>query len=118
MGKQIAKTGFYLSRISATYQPKNNFHKEVKARIELYDRLVLTDPAAFIADLRVFVSKIHHKHPRAGAMEFNINRDHEKEDPAFSIGGIIHFELDTIKGGWTKNGINPFIPFDGYATGK
>lgn len=112
MGKQVKKTGMYLSRISGMYQAKNQFHQEVKTKIEVFDRLVLTDPEAFIRELRGFVAKIHLKHPRAGAMEFNIHRSHEKEDPAFSIGGVIHFNLETISGRWEVSGIKPFIPFE------
>lgn len=114
MGKQVKKTGMYLSRISATYQAKNQFHKEVQDRIAAFDRLVLTDPEAFIAELKSWVQIIHLKHPRAGAMEFNIHPSHEKEDPVFSIGGVIHFNLETISGRWETSGIKPFIPFESH----
>lgn len=118
MEEQNQTSGMYLSRISNTYLPKNKFQKEVRERITKYDRLVMTDPEAFIAELKRFVNNIHFHHPRAGAMEFEIYRYSKEQGPSFCIGGIIHFTIEVIRGRWAENDINLFIPFPNHAGTK
>lgn len=110
MSNKQNSSGLYLSRIK-THAPQNNFHKEVLATATRYDRILITDPEAFITDLKMWIEKTHIKHPRAKAMQFEIYRRRQSEDPYFNIGGVLFFTLFLVKGKFTADGLAPYLPF-------
>jgi len=110
MSKKQNSSGLYLSRIKR-HMPQNNFHKEVLEQSSKYDRLLISDPEVFIAELKKWVEKIHVKHPRAKAMEFEIYRAH-KDDPSFNIGRVLFFTLFIVNGKHSADGLAPYLPFE------
>jgi hypothetical protein len=110
MSNTKESSGLYLSRIK-THAPQNNFHKEVLAASVKYDRILITDPEAFITDLKKWIEKTHIKHPRAKAMQFEIYRRTISEDPYFNIGGVLFFTLFLVKGKHSADGLAPYLPF-------
>jgi len=112
MQKKQTSNGLYLTRIKR-HAHQNNFHKDVLEQSAKYDRLLITDPEAFIEDLKKWVECIHLKHPRAKAMDFEIYKTYRaNDDRGFNIGKVLFFTLFIVSGKYTADGPAPYLSFE------